>query len=864
MSSSTTKELKNKLVEFDSSDYCSRCHPMTTVQINCIQGNYFEKESEQVDILFVTDGITKEDIYYGQVLSGGLRAIIRRWLVEAKLDKKVVYLDTLTRCSLGSGDIRFQKTVDRKKIVRNCEPYLYREIERLKPKLVIPLGYIALQSILNQSDIAEWSGKIVKSPALNCYVMPLIHPRDVAHNSENIVRSLIKAKEVLNKKISFVQPKHVFVRNEIQADKMFLKLQTASKVVIDIETQGINHRDGKIIGVSFSIDSKTGWFFPFMDFDLNSSDQFPEGRWIKDKESNLYKKYKKKIKSVIESKKSLKIIHNLSFEYKWFREYGFILPYGYTYDTLVVNDVLNDLGNGLKTLVQYYTDFGGYESDLDFYLSNQKGKSKDYSDIPPLPLAKYGVYDTVGTFIVYENQLKEAKNHSVKNLIPELNKTRYNLCEIEYAGISIDLKKSQELKNKYEKQIVELEKEIRKTSGVKDLNPSSPTQLVKVLYDRDFLKPIYKYVKDRSLKKKLESESTDKQTISKVIKIAESIPKVKGVKELLKFCKALSNHRKVAKLKSTYIDTFLEKSILGKIYTSFNMGTTAGSDESGVATGRLSSSNPNFQNIPRDSDIRECVVVPKGYTLYEFDYSQLEVRIAAEYSQDLPWIDRLNSGQDTHVYNGVNILVKYKIPKPNGKLYLPKEFESDYSDPEPRVKAKIIGFSVIYGKTGYGLSADLGVTVPVAEQVIQAIFNEHPGLKNWVNNQKQFVRQNGYINTLFGRKIKIPDFDSQDDFRIAEAFRKAVNYPVQSSASDVVTHALNRVCGYLRAKKLKTYPVLTVHDSIMFAVHNSETKFVPKQIKKLMESKIPQVQKVKLVVDCKTGSSWGTAKKIKF
>lgn len=866
ISKTLSKAEKNKLVEFDSSDYCKRCDPLCSVQINCIQGNHFEqKKSQEIDIMFVTDGISKSDVYEGQILSGNDRAIIRRWLVESKLDSKNVYFDSVTRCSFNFGDVRFAKTTDRKKIVNNCTPYLFKEIERLKPKVIVPLGYIALQTIIDQSNIAEWSGKIVKSPSLNCYVVPLFHPRDMGDKHDFAVETLKKVKPLLTKNISFVKPKVTFVQTEKQAIEMFAKLSKAKDVVTDIETIGMDHTEGKMIGISFSIDSKHGWFFPVMDYDLTPTDLHPQGRWIKDKESSLYQKFHKKIKFILETKQSQKIIHNLSFEYKWFRQYGIILPYQKTWDTLVINDVLNDFGNGLKTLIQYYTDFGGYENDLEPYLKGQKGKSKDYSEIPPLVLGKYGVYDSVGTFIVYENQKKEIKKHPVKDLIPELNKTRYNLCRIEYAGIRIDLKKAKQLQTKYDKQLNDLEKVIKKLSGEKDLNPSSPTQLVKVFYsDQGLMKPLYKHVKEKALKKLIEKESTDKQTISKAIKLCQTLGKTKGIPELLKFLEAISEHRKVSKLKSTYIDVFLNKSINGKIYTRFNMGVTASGDDGGVATGRLSSSDPNFQNIPRKSDIRECIIVDDGYVLFEFDYSQLEIRIASDYCQDETWITSLNSGEDTHVYNGINILVKNKIPKPDGKMYDPKEFASDYHDPEPRAKAKVLGFSVIYGKTGYGLSADLGVSVPVAEQVIEAIFNQYQNLRIWVNRQKQFVRENGFILTMFGRKIKVPDYDSQDEFRLAEAYRKSVNYPVQSGASDVVMQAMNRVCTWLEVKKKKTYPVLTVHDSIMFAVHKSEVKTVPKQIKKLMEQKIPQVKKVKLVVDCKTGVSWGIAKKIKL
>lgn len=869
MPKNTTKELskveKNKLVEFDSTDYCRRCQPLTSVQINCMQGNYFEDHSGSVDVMFITDGVSRNDIREGQILSGQERAIIRRWLVESKLDSKVIYFDSVTRCSLLSGDIRFHKTTDRKKIVNNCDPYLFREIQRLKPKVVVPLGYIALQTLIDQSDIASWSGKVVKSQSLNCYVVPMIHPRDMDSEYSEAVAICKNIKSLLSKKITFTNPKFQFVQTEKQALSMLAKIKKVKELVVDIETIGIDHTEGKMIGISFSIDDKGGWFFPVMDFDLTVSSQFPEGRWLKDKEHFLWLKFRKQIKQILESPSSIKIIHNLSFEYKWFRTYGIILPYNKTYDTLVINDVLNNFGNGLKTLIQYYTDFGGYEEKNEVYLKGQKGKSKDFSDIPPVPLAKYGVYDSTGTFIVYKNQKQEIKKHTVKDLVPELNKTRYNLCEIEFAGISIDLKKAKELQIKYNQEIISLEKIIKKLAGDKDLNPSSPQQLVKVLYtDKALMKPIYKYVKERSLRKLIDNESTDKKTITSVIKLAEGLQTVKGMKELLQFCKAIAEHRKVSKLKSTYIDVFLNKSIDGKIYTRFNMGVTASSDDSGVATGRLSSSDPNFQNIPRKSDIRECIIVPKGYTLYEFDYSQLEIRIASEECQDEIWLTSLNSGEDTHVYNGVNILVKNKIPKPNGKMYEPKEFESDYHDPEPRAKAKVLGFSVLYGKTGYGLSADLGVSVSVAEDVIQAIFNQYKNLRVWVNKQKQFVRQNGFVLTMFGRKIPVPDYNSQDDYRLAEAYRKAVNYPVQSGASDVVMQALNRVCTWLKAKKIKTFPVLTVHDSIMFAVHNREVKTVPKHIKKLMEQRIPQIRKVKLVVDCKTGVSWGSAKKIKF
>jgi DNA polymerase-1 len=278
-------------------------------------------------------------------------------------------------------------------------------------------------------------------------------------------------------------------------------------------------------------------------------------------------------------------------------------------------------------------------------------------------------------------------------------------------------------------------------------------------------------------------------------------------------------------------------------------------DHSYIAHGFInhnSSRKPNLQNIPRKGGLRNCFIAPRGFDLVEFDFSQLELRVAAQYSGDKNMCSILNNPKgDIHSQVGIA-----SFKKPDGSDYPIAHFMSG----EARVKAKVVGFSTIYGKTMVGLGFDLDCSVEEAANIFNYFFNGFPGLKSWIDNQQAFVTANGYIDTLFGRRIYISGAQSMDIYKMEAAFRYAVNYPVQSAASDILVLALNRVQKLIDRNKWPVKMILTVHDSLLFEVKKDFTKEFVRQVKPAMEKSIPQMNKVALFADYKVGNRWGELK----
>lgn len=819
---------KNKLISFQSNDFCLRCEGLAGTNINCGQGRYFRKELKRVDIMIVGDSVNKEDIESKDFFSGRAGQEISSWIQETGLQTKVIYFDNAIRCNLDLGNLDKYSTQNKKKLVKNCRPYLLREIERLKPKVIIPLGNIALQMLIDKTGIVNWRGNVIRNKEFNCFILPTFHPYVILIGNykwkELVFQDLLKAKELLTEKLEFKEQKKIFLKTEKQVKEFFEKLNQQKEIVIDIETIGIDSRGerARIIGISFSYSRDKGYFLPVMDSIDN--------QWIELSESYNWKKTGKLLfGKILSNKNIMKIAHNAAFELEWFRSYGFD-PINF-YDTMIGNEFLSSaqVGNSLKSIAWIETDGGGWESEIEKY-----GK-KDFSKIPVNELADYAISDAITTFVIYKNQKEyEKKSLAAENFRQHLQ-LRENLSEMESVGIPIDLEKSQELSLKYADLIKKSETDIQKLSGCSNLNVNSSKQIIELLWDKlfSFSKYRTKFKKPSSGVEVLETLLQDTKKNSKENKILT----------------ALLTNREYSKLKGTYIDRFLEdgKKFGGKIYTHFNSSKTR--------TGRLSSSDPNFQNIPRGSDVRGCVVPIRNYVLWEFDYSQLELRIAAEYCQDSTWIDLLNSGADTHAFVGKNT-----IKKSDGSDY----DESDFKDGELRAAAKIIGFSMIYGKTSWGLAKDLKITEQKAKEIIDNLFSTFPKLLEWIKSQHKFLRQNGFVQTLFGRELQIPNWDSDDEYDFAEACRKSVNYPVQGAASSCVIIGINRVYDYFRKHKIKAKIHLTVHDSIMFSIPEDENSWLPKEIKRLLEMPISELTKVKLYVDAKSGKNWGEMQKVKL
>lgn len=387
------------------------------------------------------------------------------------------------------------------------------------------------------------------------------------------------------------------------------------------------------------------------------------------------------------------------------------------------------------------------------------------------------------------------------------------LAAMELAGIKVEGRKLETLSVEIERGLGALEKEIYAGAGCR-FNINSPKQLSVLLFDKLNLKP---------LKKTKTGYSTD-ETVLTALADEHEIPR------------KILDYRHLAKLKSTYVDALLAliDPGTGRIHTSFNQTVTA--------TGRLSSSKPNLQNIPvRDeyaAKIRKCFVADRGFTLLSADYSQIELRLVAHFSGDPVLKDAFTKGEDVHTRTASEVF----------------GIEPALVTPEMRRRAKAINFGIIYGMGPYGLSSELGITMAEARDYIDAYFAHYSTVKEYITRTIKGAKEKGYTETLLGRKRFIPELQSPNEPTLRFGERMAVNTPIQGSAADIIKAAMIKIHTRLKETAMRSAMILQIHDELVFEVHADETEEVKGLVTELMEGVTRLTVPVK--VNLKTGPDW--------
>jgi len=390
---------------------------------------------------------------------------------------------------------------------------------------------------------------------------------------------------------------------------------------------------------------------------------------------------------------------------------------------------------------------------------------------------------------------------------------------MEQAGIRIELRQLKALSEQLDADIQRLSGEIYQLAG-KPFNVNSPAQLGKVLFE-DLNQPApVKYGKGK--------------TISTAADVLE------GLAAEHEIARKVLEYRQLAKLKGTYIDALPEliDPQTGRLHTTFN--------QAGAATGRLSSSNPNLQNIPIRTElgreIRAAFVAQEGWKLVVADYSQIELRLLAHMSHDPVLVQAFRNGEDIHTRTAAEV---FRVPP----LMV---------TPDMRRSAKAVNFGIVYGQTPFGLATSLGIERKEAEDYIRTYFELHAGVRKFIQETIAEVRKTGYALTLFGRKRPIPDMHSRNPNARSFAERTAVNTPLQGTAADLIKLAMIRIDEILRREKLQARMLLQVHDELLFETPPTEVERIAQLVKREMES----VHKldVPLIVDVGIGENWRDAK----
>jgi DNA polymerase-1 len=579
-----------------------------------------------------------------------------------------------------------------------------------------------------------------------------------------------------------------------------LFLQNALKqtmVCFDTETTSINPLVAELVGIAFSWEPGKGYYI-----------SFPP-----DKEESA--ELLQKLKPFFEAEDILKIGQNLKYDIKVLRQHGMEVR-GRLFDTMLAHYLINpDMRHNMDVLSETYLN---YTPVSITELIGKKGKNQLSMREVPLELqTEYAVEDADITFQLathFTPELVEAKTEELFDTL-EIPLLRV-LAEMELEGIRVDKDFLKSLSAQLDSDILELEQKIYSGAG-EEFNIASPKQLGEILFDK--MKLVNKPKKTRT-----GQYSTAEDVLSYLAKDHTIIRDV-------------LDYRGLSKLKSTYVDALplqVEPST-GRVHTDY-MQTVA-------ATGRLSSNNPNLQNIPirteRGRQVRKAFVPRDAeHTLLSADYSQIELRIIAALSEEDTMIEAFKNGEDIHASTAARV---FNIPLAEVSR-------------EQRSNAKTVNFGIIYGVSAFGLSNQTNLSRSEAKDLIDTYYKTYPKLRNFIGEQIDFAREHGYVQTVLGRRRYLKDINGSNAVVRGAAERNAVNAPIQGSAADIIKIAMINIHQKLKEGRFRTKMLLQVHDELVFDVYNPELENVRQLIKSEMENAYEL--KVPLDVDMGSGANW--------
>lgn len=583
---------------------------------------------------------------------------------------------------------------------------------------------------------------------------------------------------------------------EKRAD-LIKKLEDQKSFCFDTETTSLNELDAKVLGLAISFKKGEAFY-------VNMPPDFDQTKAILHEFKHLF-----------EDQKIEKIAQNLKYDLMVLVKYG-IQILGPKFDTMLAHYLVNPDGrHGMDILAEKYLN---YKPVSITELIGKKGKNQLTFDTVPLDKAtEYAGEDADITFQLKKPLESQMMERQVAHLMVRMEIPLVSvLADMELEGIRIDDGFLNAYSKELEKESIALESKIYELSGC-NFNIASPKQLGEVLFDVMKLDAKAKKTKTGQYK-------TDEDTLQKLSEDNEIVS-------------IILDYRKTNKLKSTYVDA-LPKLIhpdTGRVHTSFAQAV--------AATGRLSSNNPNLQNIPirtdKGKEIRKAFIPrDENHILLAVDYSQIELRIVASVAEDKGMMEAFNAGIDIHTATaakvfGIDILEVTK---------------------DQRYKAKSVNFGLIYGQGAFGLSKNLGISRTEAKELIDSYFEQFSGVKKYMDDSIAFCRDHGYVKTLMGRRRYIPDINSANKTVVGFAERNAINAPIQGSAADMIKMAMINVHNKLNKLKVGTKMILQVHDELLFDVPKNELDTILPIVIEEMEKAMPL--KVPIVAEAGTGSNW--------
>jgi len=586
---------------------------------------------------------------------------------------------------------------------------------------------------------------------------------------------------------------YVLIEGDENLEELNRKLCAQPSVCFDTETTGTDPLLAELVGMSFAFEEGEAFYIPI------SSNREEAQRQV-----NFFKPF-------FENENIEKVGQNLKYDMLELRNYGIEVK-GKLFDTMIAHYLLNpELRHGMDYMAETFLKYKTIHIDE---LIGPKGKNQlNMRDIDPQIVCEYAAEDADITLKLKNVLEKKIHENNLDKLLYEVEcPLIYVLADMEWTGVRLDLKALEELSKQLTEELSIIEHEIVQMAGI-DFNVNSPKQIGEILFDR-------MKIVEKPKKTKTGQYSTNEEELEKLRgkhPIIDKILEQRGIKKLL----------------STYIDAFpqLINPRSGKIHTSFNQTV--------AATGRLSSTNPNLQNIPvrdeRGKEMRKVFIPDEGCVFASSDYSQIELRIMAHLSADKNMVEAFMHDQDIHAATASKI---YHVPI--------EEVTADM-----RRKAKTANFGIIYGITPFGLSERLSISRSEAKQLIDEYFETFPDVKRYMDESIATARTKGYVETIFGRKRYLPDINSRNANVRGFAERNAINAPIQGSAADIIKVAMIKIHNRFAKEKLKSKMILQVHDELDFNVVEDELDTVRKIVVEEME------HACKLIVPLKTDFGYG-------
>jgi len=620
---------------------------------------------------------------------------------------------------------------------------------------------------------------IKKNGQMDLFGQPIETPANIQNTKpteSNLTDDTIELKTIVN-----TPHNYKFIESDNEVEQLIQELQEQKSICFDTETSGLEKQTAELLGIAFSYKKGQGFYVSM------------PTKWEDAVERVAL------FKPIFQSKSIEKIAHNFKFDETILLRYGMEI-YGPTFDTMIAHYLLQpDFKHGMDFLSESYL---GYKPVSIESLIGPKGKKqKSMKDLAPSEIAEYASEDADVTFQLKTLFEKQFQEKNIKNLLHKIEMPVSSvLMSMEHEGITLDTDALSKFSIELSNSLAELHEGIIQDAGT-EFNVDSPKQLGDILFN-------VLQIDEKAKTTKTGQFKTDEATLSKLKNKHEIIGKI-------------LNYRQQKKLKSTYVDALpkLANPTTNKIHTTY-LQTVA-------ATGRLSSNNPNLQNIPIRSEMgREIrkAFIPRGkdYKIFAADYSQIELRIIAEMSGDENMKNAFISGEDIHSATAAKVF----------------SVELKDVDREMRSKAKAVNFGIIYGVSAFGLAQNLNIPRREAKEIIESYFEQYPKIKTFMDQSIELAKEKGFVETIMHRKRYLKDINSTNGIVRGHAERNAINAPIQGSAADIVKIAMINIHDEMKSRNMQSKMLLQVHDELVFDLFIPEKDEMIKLVTDKMENAI--------------------------